>query len=507
MRTRHLAFATVAAILGSAPPGFAQVNNFGLNPQHTALSPVPSQNLNAIHWQTPVDLNPEYDPFEGHLFIHYGSPLVTSSNTVILPVRARNGDFHVEARNGTNGDLIWKMKSDYVLPPYNWVPQFGLTLTSASRVYFPGAGGTVYYRDSAEEHKGPDGRLAFYGLSQHAGHLRKAFQESVYINTPLVSDSSGNIYFGFQVLPNRFVWPLYDSSGSQLSSGIARIGADGEATWTPVTTAAGDAGMTQVVTNCAPAITADGSVLYIAVANGYWGHGYLLELNSATLARVARVRLKDPHSGTDATLNGDGTASPTIGPDGDVYYGVLEAFGSFHYARGWMLHFDSSLSVSKTPGSFGWDDTASIVPKAMVPSYLGSSNYLLMVKYNNYLEAGGSGLNKLAILDPNATQTDPFSSATVMVMKEVFTILGPTPSDEGGVAEWCINTAVVDPATYSVLVGSEDGKFYRWDLRTNTLTETITLTSGIGEAYTPTIIGVDGTVYAINNATLFALGQ
>jgi len=64
----------------------------------------------------------------------------------------------------------------------------------------------------------------------------------------------------------------------------------------------------------------------------------------------------------------------------------------------------------------------------------------------------------------------------------------------------------VDPQTFSVLVNSEDGKVYRWDLRTNTLTEQVTLTAGIGEAYTPTLIGPDGTVYAISNGTLFAVG-
>jgi len=35
----------------------------------------------------------------------------------------------------------------------------------------------------------------------------------------------------------------------------------------------------------------------------------------------------------------------------------------------------------------------------------------------------------------------------------------------------------------------------------------MTLTPGLGEAYTPTIIGGDGAVYAINNGTLFAVGQ
>jgi hypothetical protein len=75
------------------------------------------------------------------------------------------------------------------------------------------------------------------------------------------------------------------------------------------------------------------------------------------------------------------------------------------------------------------------------------------------------------------------------------------------VREWCVNTAVIDPATRSVLVNNEDGKMYRWNLNSNSLTETLTLTPGVGEAYTPTLIGPTGIVYGINNATLFGLGQ
>src|SRR5678816_3864860 len=98
-------------------------------------------------------------------------------------------------------------------------------------------------------------------------------------------------------------------------------------------------------------------------------------------------------------------------------------------------------------------------------------------------------------------------------MKQVLTIAGPTPDMNqvpfgypNAVREWCINTAAVDTFTHSVLAGSEDGVLYRWDLETNTFSESIVLTPGIGEAYTPTFVGHDGKVYAINNATLFAVG-
>lgn len=83
----------------------------------------------------------------------------------------------------------------------------------------------------------------------------------------------------------------------------------------------------------------------------------------------------------------------------------------------------------------------------------------------------------------------------------MLTILGPTPELAGGAKE-CINTAAVDPLTKSVLANDEDGKLYRWDLTTNTLSQTVVLMAGLGEAYTSTVIGPDGKVYANNNATL-----
>ena len=57
----------------------------------------------------------------------------------------------------------------------------------------------------------------------------------------------------------------------------------------------------------------------------------------------------------------------------------------------------------------------------------------------------------------------------------------------------------------SILANNEDGILYRWDLTTNTFTQNVRLNAGLGQAYTPTWVGADGGVYAISNATLYAI--
>lgn len=503
MITRNSALAL--AVFGFAATTFGQTpwTTFAKNAHHVALSTTASQALNGIHWQTPVDLSvqPAAHPGRLHfgaeeLLIHYGTPLITAANTVIVPVKTgASGGFRVEAHSAGNGSLAWKTPSDYVLPPsHGWTPVFGPALT-AERLYFPATGGTIIYRTNPDSATGTEGRIAFYGNSNFQANPA-GFTSSVYIDTPLTTDENGNVFFGFVV---NGASPL-----AGLTSGLARVASDGQATWIAASTAASDATMTEIPYNCAPALSWDGTILYVGVSNG--AAGYLVALNSTTLAPLARVQLKDPKSGESSWVDDDASASPTTGPDGDVYYGVLEAPFPENNDRGWLLHFSAGLSQTKTPGAFGWDETASLVPASMVASYTGTSSYLLMTKYNNYVGGGsGNGQNKIAILDPNATETDPITGITVM--KEVLTILGPTPNPPEGVKEWCINSAAVDIPGKSILANSEDGNLYRWDLTTNTLSQVVALTAGIGEAYTPTVIGVDGTVYAINDAILFAVGN
>jgi hypothetical protein len=120
-------------------------------------------------------------------------------------------------------------------------------------------------------------------------------------------------------------------------------------------------------------------------------------------------------------------------------------------------------------------------------------------------------VNRVAILDPNTSFTDPATGATAM--NPVVTVKGVTPDPDAGpsfpnaVREWCINSAAVDAINHCAVINSEDGNVYRWDLTKATdepgqLSPAVYLAPATGESYTPTVIGPDGAVYAINNATL-----
>ena len=472
--------------------------SYGHDAQHTALSAVASQDLGRISWSSTVDAAPQYTS-TGSLLTHYGSPVVTTRNTVVIPVKTgATGGYRVEGRNGTTGAVVWSSATDYLTPPHNWVPPYNVLLTPLGRLYAPGSGGRLLFRDDADAATGSFVAQAFYGATAYAANAA-AFDATVFINTPLTADAQGNIFFGFQVT---------GANPAGLVGGIARVAPDGTAIFVGAAAAAGDAAIQKPATNCAPSISTDGTTVYIAVNTaGSAPTGYLLALNSTTLATRAKVALVDPNTLTPARISDDGTATPVVGPDGRVFYGVLEANFPTHNARGWLLQFHALLAPAGAPGSFGWDISPSIIPVAMVPTYNGSSSYLLAVKYNNYEGVGsGDGLNRLAVLDPKATQADPVVPR-VTVMREVLTILAPTLEGTSTTArtEWCINTMAVDPQRKSVLANNEDGVMYRWDLSTNTLSQKIKLTSGLGQAYTPTLIGADGAVYAISNATLFSI--
>src|SRR6185503_4837445 len=439
---------------------------------------------------------------------HYGSPLVTSDNTLVVPVKTENDGFELHLLDGRTGNRRGaRIDTDYVVPAHNWIPVYQPVISGA-RLYFAGAGGTLFYVPMPNLWNRKPARVAFYGLDAF-DRDRTAFTSSVFVNTPLTADRAGNVYFGFRVQGTAPA-PL-----TTTESGFARIAPDGSATYVLAGAAAGDASITRDTHNSAPALSNDGQTLYVVVKAGTTNaYAYLLGLTATTLQTRYKVFLKDPRNNkvNNATVSDDSTASPMIAPDGDVYFGVLA--NPNNGSRGFLLRFSADLSVEKTPGGFGWDSTAAIVPASMAPWYADASPYLIFTKYNNYRFSDGDGVNRIALLDPNQTQTDPHSTANGLVeMQEVLTIIGPTPDGPNispsfpfSVREWCINTAAVNPATKSIFVPNEDGRIYRWNLSTNSLSQSVKLTPGFGEPYVPTIVGPDGTVFTLNGGTLFAVG-
>jgi uncharacterized repeat protein (TIGR01451 family) len=474
------------------------------------LYDVPAQRLNRVRWTTGVDLH-----YTGNA--HYGAPLITPANTVLVPVKTASG-FQVSAFEGATGRLKYTLTNDYIMAPIaggGWVPVYQPVLATGAagtRLYYAGPGGTTYYVDNIDSDiPGTPVHQCFY--TDLTNYLAKAagtngFNNTVFINTPLTADTNGVVFFGFRVQRTAPA-PLNTTNG-----GFVRLSADGTGTYVLAGPASGDTRISRDSHNCAPALSRDGETLYVAVKGTNAAYCYLLGLDSATLATKFRTFLQDPRNGLPALVSDDGTASPMVGPDGDVFFGVLSNPGNG--SRGFLLHFSGDLQTRKPPSGFGWDYTAAVVPAGMVPSYTGPSSYLLFSKYNNYAGSGGDGdgINRLALLDPNATQLDPHPTANHLVeMREVMTVIGCTPDVEFqgtnypyAVREWCINTAAVNPASRSVFAPSEDGHIYRWDLAANSLSEAFGLTGGVGEPYVPTVIAPDGTIYTMSGETLFALG-
>jgi uncharacterized repeat protein (TIGR01451 family) len=516
---RKISFCSVISILpliilvransGSAvnAPGQApSVPTFAGNAQHTAIYQPAAQNLNTIHWSTTIDLN------NSGALAHYGSPLITSANTVLVPVKTASDGFQVNAFDGSSGAAKYTLTTDYVLPSYDWIPVYNPSLATGSfgtRLYYAGPGGTIYHIDNpdAVAHGAPVQEVFYTTLANYLANAA-AYNATIFINTPITADSNGNVFFGFRVQGTAPA-PL-----STTQSGFARIDPNGNGIYVLAGTAANDASINRDSHNSAPALSNDETTLYVVAKSNSTGHGYLVALNSTTLALSHRVFLRDPRNSNGAVISDDSTASPTVAPDNDVYIGILSNPGNG--SRGFLLRFSGDLTIQKTPGAFGWDYTPAIVPATMVPSYQGASSYLIFSKYNNYAGfSDGDGVNKIALLDPNATQIDPHPSANGLVeMREVLTVIGPTPDDSMdpstfpyAVREWCINTAAVNPPTNSIFTPSEDGHIYRWNLATNSLSQAVTLGPGIGEPYVPTIIGPGGIVYTLNGGTLFALGS
>ena len=209
-------------------------SSFAHDAQHTGFAPLASQSLQTIAWQTPVDLNPPM--FGNGLSIHYGSPLITDANTVVEPVKTSDpaGRFQLEGRNGSDGSLKWVQPTDYILPPANWTPSYGPTLTAANWLYFPGAGGTVYYTDQPDAN-GPlcrrtrAGRIEGRCPDRSDAGGRKGLSEGKGVRARLGTVEcrprcSGGGQVMIRVLDHTSLLSLIDSANRRISVRISTAG-------------------------------------------------------------------------------------------------------------------------------------------------------------------------------------------------------------------------------------------------------------------------------------------
>jgi large repetitive protein len=488
----------------SAPPSVGAVPTFAGNAQHTSAYTPTSQDLGRVKWTTSVNSN------TGGAASRYASPVITAANTVVAPSQIAGGAFQLNAFTGATGASLYALSTDYVAPTSTITPVYQPVLVntaSGTRLYYAGAGGTILYianPDSATP--GTPVRQVFYTTLSDYQTRAASFNSTVFINTPLTADANGDIFFGFRV-QGTAPSPL----GTQ--DGFARIDTNGNGTFVLAGTAAADAAVSHDAQNSAPALSNDGTTVYVAAKSASNDdYAYLLGLDSTALTTKYRVLLTDPRNGNGAGVVDGSTASPTVGPDNDVYFGTMA--NPDNGSRGFLLHFSSDLTITKTPGAFGWDNTPAIVSTSMVSSYTGSSAYLLLSNYNDYVgQVDGQGVNKVALLDPNATEIDSHPSSNgLSVMREILDAASPTPDAANqnstfpsAMLPWLGNAFAVNAPTKTVILPSSDGNLYRWNVSTNSISQFLNLGAAGSQQNVPTVIGPDGSAYTISGSTLVSV--
>src|SRR5437870_2012852 len=97
----------------NAPAQAPSVPTFAGNAQHTAIYQPAAQNLNLIRWSTTIDLNNSGPtPTPTPTLTHYGAPLITSANTVLVPVKTSGDGFQVNAFDGSDGAAKYTLTTD-----------------------------------------------------------------------------------------------------------------------------------------------------------------------------------------------------------------------------------------------------------------------------------------------------------------------------------------------------------------------------------------------------------
>jgi len=144
----QIAVACTSRAVGGSTAGIEWAG-FAGNAQHTAVASARAQPLKRIRWRAKVDRSPNV---QGQLVSNHGSPMITATNTVLVPTRvsARAG-FRVIAYSGASGERRWSLDTDYQPAVFahaatNATPALPAVLIPSGYLAVAGAGGTVLMR-------------------------------------------------------------------------------------------------------------------------------------------------------------------------------------------------------------------------------------------------------------------------------------------------------------------------------------------------------------------------
>jgi outer membrane protein assembly factor BamB len=218
------------------------------------------------------------------------------------------------------------------------------------------------------------------------------------------------------------------------------------------------------------------------------------------------------HAGGGRVLD-DSSASPTVAPDGSVFYG---AYSRYNYAQGHLMHFSASGEFLNAY-RFGWDLTPGIVGHG--------DTYSVVIKDNQYGEVGSyCDVESACPSDRTVANSAGYPEAYFITQLnhnlnvewrfQNTNTFSCTRQPDGSVTcvndhpngfEWCVNAMAID-VNGVVYANSEDGNLFALN-PDGTLKQKIFQQLALGAAYTPASIGLDGKIYSQNAGHLFVVGN
>ncbi|HEX3248782.1 MAG TPA: hypothetical protein VHS05_05090 [Pyrinomonadaceae bacterium] len=510
------------------------------------------------------------------LLVHYQVPLIDGTD-VYMEFKSGNASKNTFSQmnwaenklSWQNGSLVqvWTFASDWKAPGSYfdfWEPVFHSVLANGA-LYVPGAGGTIFKVNKAT------------GAQIARINPFSTIDTNTYTAGPISADPAGNLYYNVIKLQpggnfyskdsvdSWLVKVAPDNSTTRVSYSVLTPGTPGpddrceisfpqsQAPWPPSPTAVAPTvrcGPMRVAVNIAPAIAPDGTIYSITRSHDAFANrsGFMVAVNpNLTLKWIASLNNRfndgcgvpissggvlppngqpggcrvganlgvDPgvnHAGGGRVLD-DSSASPTVAPDGSVFYG---AYSRYNYAQGHLMHFSASGEFLNAY-RFGWDLTPGIVGHG--------DTYSVVIKDNQYGEVGSyCDVESACPSDRTVANSAGYPEAYFITQLnhnlnvewrfQNTNTFSCTRQPDGSVTcvndhpngfEWCVNAMAID-VNGVVYANSEDGNLFALN-PDGTLKQKIFQQLALGAAYTPASIGLDGKIYSQNAGHLFVVGN